>query len=470
MIYNVPKEYFFRIHHIRPRFKNDIENVLFFMATEIVKLPALNSDVFKEKLNFAIRQYPGNATIKQKTIDNWRTEISALFGFIQRDSFAKTSRPSAIAINLAEEQDLVQFFKYFLYYFQYPGGNLKRDKNRILVNAGVKFKPVQYILRLMEAGEKSTGKRFYLDKAEVTHYIYNDLRVTRDDRIPQEVVELILQNRESKVEYDWQGDVIRYAGDIMDYMVIANLLVGYPNGRYYLNRSERESIIAFIQSSLWFNEYYTFFKNNKPPDIKIVDDNWFNYVNAKISQEIFKTDVLKYLNIEEESYTEIVNSAVEAAENELTFEENAKTKEIGDLGENLVIGHESMRLKDAGREKLIHLIKKIPTHLAIGYDIQSLELNEIKRLIEVKTTISNRPISFYSFHLTSNEWNAAQSYNDKYFVYRLMISKEEKKLFIIKDPIAKYKDNKLIMTPRHGADISFNEQSGHWEELLIWKS
>ena len=70
------------------------------------------------------------------------------------------------------------------------------------------------------------------------------------------------------------------------------------------------------------------------------------------------------------------------------------TKDIGDIGENLVHGHECMRLKLGGREDLIHLIKRIPTQFAVGYDISSVELDERKRFIEVKTTISSKPLHF----------------------------------------------------------------------------
>ena len=36
--YRIPEEYYFRIHHIRPRFKGDIENVLIYVASEITKV------------------------------------------------------------------------------------------------------------------------------------------------------------------------------------------------------------------------------------------------------------------------------------------------------------------------------------------------------------------------------------------------------------------------------------------------
>lgn len=36
--YKVPEEYFFRVHHVRPRFKGDIENVLIYVAEEISRV------------------------------------------------------------------------------------------------------------------------------------------------------------------------------------------------------------------------------------------------------------------------------------------------------------------------------------------------------------------------------------------------------------------------------------------------
>ncbi len=122
-MYEVPEEYFYRIHHIRPRFKNDVENVLFYMATEIAKLDPEKHEAFKEKLNNTIKFYPGNTSKEEKTINNWRTEISALFGLIEYEG--EVSKPGRMSLLLSETQDLIEFFRYFLFYFQYPGGHLK---------------------------------------------------------------------------------------------------------------------------------------------------------------------------------------------------------------------------------------------------------------------------------------------------------------------------------------------------------
>lgn len=468
-MYKTPVQYYFRLHQVRPRFKTNIENVLLYVATEITKLDTQGLDEFNQNLFNAIRLFTGNATKSKKTIHNWRTEIAALFGFIEEDNINKTAKAGTIARKLSEEQDLIQFFKYFLFYFQYPGGHIKSHKLSEVINQNIKFKPAQYFLKVLETGEKLTGKRFALNKAEATHFIYNDLRVTRDNCNTEDVIERILNNRENNQELNWQGDIIRYAGDILDYMVIADLLVQHGS-KYYINWGDRETVTAFIESELWFTGYDHLFKTKFQTSVlKPIEDAWFQYVNKDLGKDLFKTDVLKYLGLEEDEYSQLITKAITSLETEFDPENVKNTKEIGDFGEGLIVGHESMRIKQGGREDLIHLIKKIPTPFAVGYDIQSVELDARKRYIEVKSTISNKSITFYNFHLTPNEWSTAETLQDAYFVYRLMISKRERKLFIIKNPVKQYKQDSLRMTPRNGADIIFTEKAGDWNKLLIWK-
>ena len=130
-----------------------------------------------------------------------------------------------------------------------------------------------------------------------------------------------------------------------------------------------------------------------------------------------------------------------------------------------------MRLNKGGRADLTKLVKRIPTAFAVGYDISSFELDATRRCIEVKTTISNSKLTFTKFHLSSNEWKTAESLDGRYFVYRLMVSKKETRLFIIQDIVGKYKSGGSLveMTPGNGVEISFKEKAGMWEELLKWK-
>lgn len=468
--YEVPDKYYFRIHHIRPRFKNDVENVLIYMSLEISKVSRSRQTEFMEMVFDAIRRYPGNATKTPKTIDNWRTEISALFGLIGFDVNLDECWPSAMSNNLAVNQDLVQFFKYFLYYFQYPGGHLKPHETLRYINAGVKFKPAKYILSLLVRAEENTGRRFGITKAEFTHCVFNDLRVTKDNRPADEVVDLIISNRKSGIKYDWTGDVIRYAGDILDYMTIADLLVLHGN-KYYLNWDQKESIAAFLESELYFAKYDPLYEKAGLvlEDVNVLQDDWFHYVNQKIDAAIFKTDLFKYLGIDESVYSQLPETPLADFLKELEIKGEVTSKEIGDIGEFLVHGHECMRLKIAGKSKLIHIVKRIPSAFAVGCDVISTELDGKKRFIEVKTTISRKGISFANFHMTNNEWNTAESVGERYFVYRLMVSKEGAKLFVIQDPVEKYKSNNLQMSPEDGVGITFSEETGKWEKLLIWK-
>lgn len=482
--YKIPDEFYFRIHHVRPRFKGDIENVLIYMAEEITAVGEQPVNNFVSAVNGAIYRYPGNAHRELKTINNWRTEISALFGFIEHTE--NTDKPGRRAIELAERQDLVECFKTFLYNFQYPGAHIKPKNVLEQVEAGVHFKPAQYILRLLRYANKDGGNSAGITKFEVCHCIFNDLRVTRDNEGVEKTWERILKNRKYGMEYDQTGDVVRYAGDIIDYMEIANLLKTYDSRTYYLNTLEEEAIIKFCESTEWFAEYDNMIeqRSGTMESVKECISGWFSYVNRDIQDTDFATDILAYIASDEEELKVLkdnISSDKDAKlsdfinrENELErriamYYDGLTTKDIGDIGESLVHGHECMRIKNGGREDLIHLIKRIPTQFAVGYDISSVELDERKRYIEVKTTISAKPLHFNRIHLTKNEWNTASSTHDRYYVYRLLLSKKERKLFLLQDPVGLYKKDLINMIPSDGADITFDPQVvGKFEELLTW--
>lgn len=484
--YKIPEDYYFRIHHVRPRFKGDIENVLIYVAEELARVGEKPVNEFIHAVNAALYCYPGNAHRELKTINNWRTEISALFGFIEHTE--NTDKPGRRALELAKSQDLVQSFKVFLYNFQYPGAHIKPKNVLEQIEAGVHFKPAQYILQVLKSANKDGGNAIGLTKFEVCHCIFNDLRVTRDNEGAEATWKRIKENRKNLVEYDQTGDVIRYAGDIIDYMEIANLLKTYDSRTYYLNTLEEETIIKFCESTEWFSEYDAMINNRSGTmeAVKACVSGWFTYVNRDIQDTDFSTDILAYIASDEEELRVLKENSRKDGDPKLggiisreeEFEqrieqylENFTTKDIGDIGEGLIHGHECMRIKLGGRKDLIHLIKRIPTQFAVGYDISSVELDERKRYIEVKTTISSKPLHFNKIHLTTNEWNTASSTHDRYYVYRLMLSKNERKLFLLQDPVGLYKNNKIDMVPNKGVDITFNpDKVGRFEELLTWKN
>lgn len=295
MLYTVPEEFYFRIHHVRPRFKSDIENVLLFMATEISKIPEMDEKAFAIELNNAIRRYPGNAVSKIKTINNWRTEISSLFGYFIVEN-GKT-RPGLRAIELANKEDLVEAFKIFLYSFQYPGAHIKSHEILKQIEVGVHFKPAQYILQVLNYAEKNEGKRIGLSKEEICHCIFNDLRCTARKEQPCDTWQRIKENRRKGVKYDSTGDVVRYAGDIVDYMEIANLLVSHDSRYYYINTLENEAVLKFINSTEWYGAYDEMIdkRSGTLEEINGCTVGWFKFVNRNLTDTDFETDILAFI-------------------------------------------------------------------------------------------------------------------------------------------------------------------------------
>ncbi len=469
--YRIPDEYFFRLHHVRPRFKNDVEEVLLYVATSISEMTVLPEKEFNDELNKVLFGFNKNSTSTKKTIDNWRTEISALFGFIQETE--QHLYPSVTAKRLANNQYLDEFFNYFLFSFQYPGGHIKSQNVIKQIEVGVRFKPCQFILQLLIEGEKLTGKPFSITAEELTQCAYFDLRVTRDNRHPKLVAELILRNRADNVEYEhkyqflWnektqsfpsKGDVYRYAGDILDYMVLANLLNHKGTGYYYyLNTENKEAIDFHLNHSVWFSEYDKYYgdENISTAEIGALEEIWFDYVNSFDNIEAFAPHL-------DEREAENISALIQEYYSRMKGDKKVPTKIFGDYGETLVLAHEYLRTKDKSNRQ--HLINKIPTPLGVGYDLQSIEIEKKKRYIEVKTTKSRKAINSNRFKLTPNEWDTAETLGDNYFIYCLTINEQGKNIFIIQNPVKQHElgnikiDKNLV--------VEFSKTSGQWNKLL----
>ncbi|MEN5197247.1 protein NO VEIN domain-containing protein [Sphingobacterium faecium] len=470
-IYRIPDEFFFRLHHVRPRFKNDVEEVLLYVATSISEMPLLTEKIFNNELNRVLFSFKKNSSSTQKTIDNWRTEISALFGFIQEDKGHLF--PGVTSKRLANNQYLDEFFNYFLYSFQYPGGHIKPQNIIKQIEAGVKFKPCNFILQLLIEGEKITGKPFSITAEELTQCAYFDLRVTTGKRTAEEVAHLILFNRSTRVEYDhkykqlWNektesfpssGDVYRYAGDILDYMTLANLVNHKGTGYYYYLNSDNKSTINFhLENTTWFNGYDQFYGSERilNHEISNIEELWFNYVNSFDNIEAFTPHL-------DDKEVESISILIQEYYSQIKDNKKFPTKVFGDYGETLILAHEYLRTKHKSKRQ--HLINKIPTALGVGYDLQSIEIEKNKRYIEVKTTKSKKAINNNRFKLTHNEWDTAETLRECYFIYCLVINDEGKNIFIIKNPVKQYElgnikvDKNLV--------VEFTKSSGEWHKLM----
>ncbi|MDN2992470.1 DUF6161 domain-containing protein [Streptococcus suis] len=247
-MYQVPEQYYFRLHHPRPRFKNDVENVLVYMATNISDLGKLPKIEFKDKLNHIIRQYTGNGDKTEKTINNWRTEISSLFGLlIEKDGFTYSG---SRARELTEDQDLIRFFKTFLFHFEYPGGHLKDNEIVKLCQIGVQFKPAKYILELLTEASIYEGREIIL-VSTVSFFIY----------IVRIIIKIVMSNHHIAAEYRQKAALTRfyqaltYSGDSIDKeerLIIINALFGrVETGLVKTDTSnDSDAIIALLSKSI----------------------------------------------------------------------------------------------------------------------------------------------------------------------------------------------------------------------------
>lgn len=486
--YKIPAEVYLRLHFVRPRFKGNIENVLLYMANECCKISPCPWREYAERINKAIRLFPGNADLTEKTINNWRTEISALCAFYNEDKVSDITRTSRLSYFLNENQDLTQFFKFLMLSFQFPGGHIKPSDNIKLIENGIRFKPAQFIIRVLMAGNEllesiGSKKDMAISAEEATYCIFNDLQVTSGKRSPEKVAETILSNRKNKLSYynrkdtnilnsknkpRTKGDVVRYAGDIMDYMEIASLLERRIDGYFILRPDSLTDLTTFVNDRTYFDGYEQFYGvNDLTSDmLASVEDEWFSYVNNLLDPNKFKTNLY---NVVKTSELEVVFDGRIA---EIIENEKATTKDIGNIGESIIYSHEKQRLRIAGYDDLLHLIRIVdsPAYHP-GFDIDSLEGDGTNhhRYIEVKTTISRKKINLYSFHMSPNEWSVAETHREHYYIYRLMLSAQDKTLYVLRNPVALYKIDEIQAIPRNGMEVSFDSAKFSPEKILVWQ-
>jgi hypothetical protein len=464
-IYRTPAEFHIDMHFVRPRFKNELEDVLSYFSNSISKITPAKAKEFNVNFDNFIQGYPGNDSLKPKTIANWRTEISALLGFIQYDD--GTLKSSRLANELSNEQDFISFFKCFTTKLQFPGGHIKDKFNCELIERDIKFKPAALFLKVIKLLNKVGTEHSYLTKDEATYILLNDSRFLSVDSDLNIAVKIIQKNRnEQYLEYDGQfgctkshGDQTRTAGDILDYMELANIL--QRKGRkFFINTSELKVIDHFLKKPDLFQGYDSFYSCDElnASALSGVRADWFDYVND-LNFEDFKTDVGVFIR----SHTITPDVDIEV---DYETVHKLSTKEIGDKGEAIIIAHEKAKLTEEGADHLTHLVKFMPTHLAVGYDVQSREFDDSHKYIEVKTTVSNKKLTQYRFHLTPNEWNSAFTNRGTYYVYRLVITAEKRSLFIIKDPVGAFQQGLVKVMSPSGFDIIYNEKSG-WDEKLL---
>lgn len=114
---------------------------------------------------------------------------------------------------------------------------------------------------------------------------------------------------------------------------------------------------------------------------------------------------------------------------------DAKNRELGRLGELLVIEYEKQLLASCGKAGLITQIEHVSETIGdgLGYDIHSITPDGQIKYIEVKTTDSKADTQFL---ISSNEIEFARQYVGQYALYRVYEYNQQLntgKLYIIED-------------------------------------
>ena len=78
-MYRIPDDFYMPIHHARPRFKDDVENVLLYIANVCSNITTTDIDDYTERLFNVIRLYPGNEEKADKTITSKQNLYFPLF-------------------------------------------------------------------------------------------------------------------------------------------------------------------------------------------------------------------------------------------------------------------------------------------------------------------------------------------------------------------------------------------------------
>lgn len=457
--YQTPAEHRLDLHFPRSRFNTELEDTLLLLASKMVQLGNLPKDEFKTAINTYLRELHGG-NLTAKTIDNHRTEMTSLFGLVkQRNDEVIIGNRTLL---LVETQDVPRFFKSVCNRFQYPNGINKIQFIDDYVTAGIRFKPAQYLIKLLRTGNERTGKTFAVTAKEVAHLVFNDTRVTVEQEAPEKRIDLFLELRANGILCDGTGDVIRYARDFLNFMVAANLLIEF-NKKYFLNSQESAALDFIANDETFFEEFELAKQGNivERQEIKDVLEDWDDfYADADFEEEeALRTTLSSFSQstveiTDEGNNTETVTTGYEMPEGvlELFEEQEAEkptTKQIGDEGEVIVYSLEKRRVMNE-RPDLIGLVRIVSNDTSLGFDIQSVLPSGAKKYIEVKTTKRSFEPDFNTtsfFGISSNAWATAEQFGDSYFIARVIIARERISVFVIQNPYLKYQDRKIRLQP-----------------------
>ena len=449
-MYDCTRQY--RCTIIRGKSKKEMDDLLPAYAKVIDEICPCDISNFESRFNDTFMRYlPARDRVK-KTLDNHRTEISGkLFGmyFFSDDGKVYESERTQ---KFLEDNDQPAFFKDICYKMQFPNGSQKISPTVLKrISDGICIRPNAFLLKFLLIAKTA---KVDITKKEIGYYVLNSLDVLQGKANPYEVLEVITKDQRTGIErtiyvpgkkssYNWQ-----HINEQMNYLELANLIRFTDNKKIILNPNEIKTIKLFAND--W---------NKKPAfdvyryDLSTVEnrklfqydwDEYFSRISSCASQ--FTTSADSLILNKEKIETLTVSSL-----------DTLNRTKFGDEGEQIVFEYEKKRVATFNR-RMANKVLSLGKTRGLGYDIQSViaepgDMAEFVKYIEVKSTKRltcpniNDSLWVDTLNVTRNEWIAAQQHRDFYSIFRVYFTSKGIYIFVLKDPIQKYQDGKLEVTP-----------------------
>ncbi len=410
------------------------------ILNEICPIPVKQfNEIFDKKLSHYIKD-------DYKTIKNHRTEnVDKLLGmYFEKDGIIYISERTK---KFLEDKDQPAFFKSVCFKFQQPNGSQKINTTIDKFEHKINFKPYHFVLSLLKL---AASKNLVLTKDEVAYYVLNALQVLQGKVSVDEVLKLILSDREKKLykKVETPGKAYSFSfqhiNEQFDYLELSNL-IRKEGKSIWLNSAENSATDLFIKDLsnpllINFSKY-----NLEEKGIgKVIELEWQEYFGS-ISEK------------ESEAFATTISSLEILSPTDVSPKIPAfSTIEIGDEGENFVLQVERNIVKSFN-PRLVNKVNHHGKTRGLGYDITSIEASRNKknpeylRYIEVKATKRVHPPDFTdtldTINLTRNEWVAAEQQSNHFYIYRIYFTTKGTFISIIKDPVKKNDDGLLYATP-----------------------
>ena len=443
MIYDHKNQ--FRAVIVRGKAQSELDDLLPFYAETINELDGERIDSFRKKFNQKLLSKLPSST-KVKTLDNHRTEIAGkLFGlFYESDEFIRISERGK---KILETYDQPAFFKELCAKYQFPSGMNKINTIKEMVQKKVKISQFSYFLKFLLL---LSEVKIVINKKQAGYYIFNSLNVLQNIANPLEVVEQVKSDLKNGIarEINTPGKATSYdmqhINEQLKLLELANVIYTNSRNELFLNFRESEYILKVSETYSDFPEFdFSEYDLNSPEQIKKSRLDWDYYFSrrSKFDYSIFNTSrssLQRDLDKDNYSFRKILKVS-ELSKNE-----------IGNDGEEYVYEYEVKRVTKFSSH-YSELVENRSSIKKIGYDIKSIigigidpekeryiEVKSTKRVTKVRETNFNDQIK-----MTGYEWRAAKKYRGDYYIYRVYFTAEGPKLFVIKDPYQKNKDQTL---------------------------